>query len=278
MNRLGGTSKQLMWSTALLLAAFVAGCGGGGGGGSGFGSADSPSPTTTGPGTGAGGLGAGPSTVNLGTAGTFVILTKAAITDVPTSTITGNVGASPISGTAIGVTCAEVTGTIYSVDAAGPLPCRVTDATLLNTAVSAMETAFTDAAGRTAGVGPFLNLGAGTVSGRTLVAGVYTWGSNVTIPTNLTLTGGANDVWIFQITGTLDIAANKQVLLAGGALAKNIFWQVSDAVTLKAGSHFEGIILAQTKIAMVTGASANSRLLAQTQVALDQNTVTRPAP
>lgn len=91
---------------------------------------------------------AGPAPVNLLSAGNFSILSKTAITNVPNSIITGNVGASPITGAAIGLTCTEVTGTIYSVDAAGPLPCRVIDAGLLTTAVSAMEAAFIDAAGR----------------------------------------------------------------------------------------------------------------------------------
>ncbi|MDT8444579.1 MAG: ice-binding family protein, partial [Desulfuromonadales bacterium] len=104
------------------------------------------------------------------------------------------------------------------------------------------------------------------------------WGSNVTITTDLILNGGPNDTWLFQITGTLDISPNMQVLLSGGALAKNIFWQVSDAVTLGTGSHFEGNILAQTNIAMNTGASINGRLLAQTGVSLDQNTIIIPAP
>lgn len=220
----------------------------------------------------------GPTPVDLGLAENFAGLSKAGITDVPSSLITGNIGASPISGAAIGVTCAEVTGTIYAVDAAGPAPCSVIDPVMLTTAVSNLETAYTDAAGRPAGVGPNLNLGAGTVAGQTLVPGTYTWGSNVTITTDLTLNGGPNDTWLFQITGTLALSPNMRVLLSGGALAKNIFWQVSDSVTLGTGSHFEGNILAQTNIAMNTGASINGRLLAQTGVSLDQNTIIIPAP
>jgi uncharacterized protein YjdB len=220
----------------------------------------------------------GPPAVGLGLAGNFAGLSKAGITDVPSSAITGNIGASPISGAAIGVTCAEVTGTIYAVDAAGPAPCAVIDPVMLTTAVSNMETAYTNAAGRPAGVGPNLNLGAGTVAGQTLVPGTYTWGSNVTITTDLTLNGGPNDVWIFQITGTLNISPNMKVILTGGALPKNIFWQVAGAVTLLTGSHFEGNILAQTNIAMQTGASINGRLLAQTGVSLQSNAVTIPAP
>jgi ice-binding like protein/Big-like domain-containing protein len=218
----------------------------------------------------------GPAPVPLGTAGLFVILTKSGITDVPPSAITGSIGSSPIGGAAIGVTCVEVTGTIFSVDAAGPLPCTVTNAALLTTAVSDMEAAYTDADGRPAGVGAFLNVGAGTVANQTLVPGTYTWGSNVTIPTNLTLSGGANDVWILQVAGTLNMSPSMQVLLTGGAQARNIFWQVAGAVTLGTGSHFEGTILAQTNIAMLTGASINGRLLAQTAVTLQQNAVTEP--
>jgi uncharacterized protein YjdB len=220
----------------------------------------------------------GPPPVLLGLAGNFATLTKSGITDVPSSAIIGNIGASPISGAAIGVTCAEVTGTIYSVDAAGPAPCSVIDPVMLTTAVSNMETAYTDAAGRPAGVGPNLNLGAGTVAGQTLVPGTYTWGSNVTITTDLTLNGGPADVWLFQITGTLDLMPNMKVVLTGGALPKNVFWQVAGAVTLFTGSHFEGTILAQTNIAMQTGASMNGRFLAQTGVSLQQNAITIPAP
>ncbi len=219
----------------------------------------------------------GPAAVVLGGAGNFAILSKTGVTDVPSSAITGNVGSSPISGAFVGITCPEVNGIIYSVDAAGPA-CAVADPVLLTAAVGDMQTAYTDAAGRPAGVGPFLNVGAGTVANQTLVAGIYTWGSNVTIPTNLTLNGGPNDVWIFQVKGKLNISPNMRVILSGGAQAKNIFWQVTGAVTLDTNSHFEGNVLAQTNIAMLTGASLNGRLLAQTAATLQKNTVVKPAP
>ncbi|MFT5036689.1 MAG: prepilin-type N-terminal cleavage/methylation domain-containing protein [Candidatus Azotimanducaceae bacterium] len=208
-------------------------------------------------------------------AGNFVILSKSGITNVPTSAITGHIGTSPITGAAVtGLDCAELTGLIYTVNATGP-SCRTTDAPLLTTAISDMEAAYTYLAGRPAGVGTFLNVGAGTLTGLTLVPGTYTWASPVTIPTNLTLDaqGDVNAIWIFQITGTLTIAAGTQVLLAGGAQASNISWQVADVVTLEAGSHFEGNILAQTNIMMLTGASLYGRALAQTAVTLQSNVV-----
>lgn len=213
-------------------------------------------------------------TVNLGTAGNFVILSKTGITDVYPSAITGNVGASPISGSAILLTCAEVTGTIYSVDAAGPLPCRVTNASLLTTAISDMQTAYNNAAGR---LNPnFLNLGAGNIGGRTLTPGLYKWTTAVLIPSNIIISGGKNDIWIFQIAGTLSMSSGVNVTLIGGAKAKNIFWQTTDAVTLGTNSHFEGIILGNTAINLQTGASMTGRTLAQTAVTLQQNSVTRP--
>jgi len=139
-----------------------------------------------------------------------------------------------------------------------------------------MQTAYTDAAGRPAGVGPNLNLGTGTLTSQTLAPGTYTWTSNVSIPTDLTFNGSATDIWILQISGTLNMAANMNVILSGGALAKNIFWQVADVVTIGAGTHFEGIILAQTAITFGNLASINGRLLAQSAVTLDATTVTAP--
>lgn len=214
--------------------------------------------------------------VSLGTAGTFAILTKTGVTDVYASAINGDVGASPITGAAIGLTCPEVmTGVIYSVDAAGP-PCKVTNATLLTTAIGDMEIAYTNAAGRT--FPDFINLGAGEIGGLTLAPGLYKWGTDVLISSDVTLTGGPNDVWIFQIAGGITQANGTRVTMAGGALPKNVFWQSAGAVSVGTTAHFEGVVLAKTLIAVKTGASVNGRLLAQTAVTLQQNTVTQPAP
>ncbi len=220
---------------------------------------------------------AGPAPLVLGSAGTFAILTKSGITDVPSSVITGDIGASPITGAALIISCPEVTGTIYSVDATGPA-CKVTDDTFLTTAVGDMEIAFTDAAGRT--LPDFTEHGAGEIGGLTLVPGLYKWSTSVLISTDVTLSGGADDVWIFQISGDLTQANGKIVHLAGGAQAKNIYWQVGGGTGVAIGTtaHFEGTILALKGINLATGATVNGRLLAQTAVALDHNTVTKPAP
>jgi len=217
----------------------------------------------------------GPVPVNLGMAGTFAILSKSGITDVYASAIVGDVGTSPITGAALLLTCGEVSGNIYTVDAAGPLPCARPDATSLTTAVRDMEFAYDDAAGRA--YPDFTELGAGEIGGLTLAPGLYKWGTGVLITTDVTLAGGPDDVWIFQVAGTLNQANATRVTLAGGALAKNIFWQVAGAVTIGTTAHFEGVVLAKTMIAVNTGASVNGRLLAQTAVTLQMNAVTQPA-
>ena len=220
-------------------------------------------------------LGIGPAPVRLGTAGSFALLSKTGITDVYASAVTGDVGTSPITGAALLLSCGEVTGRIFVVDAAGPA-CAINDATSLTAAVLDMETAYLDAEGR---VSPDVTeLGAGEIGGLTLRPGLYKWGTGLLITNDVTLAGGPNDVWIFQVAGTLNEGNAARVTLTGGALAKNIFWQVAGAVTIGTTAHFEGVVLAKTLVAVNTGASVNGRLLAQTAVTLQMNTITQPAP
>jgi len=256
--------------TACLLTTVMAGCGsdndgkGGRNGGNG----------------GNGGSGA----VNLGAAANYAILAKTGVTTVPESVVTGNVGLSPAARTYLAgwsevsdvtdasSTAAQVAapGKLYAADYIGG-----TTSVDLTTAVGNMETAYTDAAGRTAGV---TELGSGNIGGLTLAPGVYKWGTGVSIPTNVTLAGNSTDVWIFQIAGGLTQAAATSVILSGGAQAKNIFWQVASGVTMGSTAHLEGIVLTQTAITLGNKASVNGRLLAQTAVTLDASTVTQPAP
>ena len=290
MNRFGSFSKPLMWFMALLLAAFVAGCGGGGGDGGAGSTADSPTAPGAGTGVGSvvdtgggpsvGGAGRGPAPVNLGMAGSFVILAKTAISTVPGSAITGDLGLSPaaasfITGFSLTAppttfsTSTQVTGQVFAADYDSPTPVNLT------TTVENMMTAYTDAAGRAP---DYTELGAGNIGGLTLPPATYKWGTGVLIPTNVTLNGGPNDVWIFQIAQGITVSSGVQIILAGGALPKNIFWQAFGAVALDTTAHLEGIVLSQTEITLATGATVNGRLLSQTAVTLQQNTVTQPAP
>lgn len=225
---------------------------------------------------------AGPAAVNLRSASGFAILGKSGISTVPASAITGDIGTSPIGSTAITgfslvmdatnafSTSPQVTGKVYAADYASPTP------SMLTTAVGDMETAYTDAAGR---VGPdATELGAGELGGRTLTPGLYKWGTNVLVTTDVTLDaqGNPNAVWILQIAQDLTVANGARVTLAGGAQAANIFWQVAGAATVGTGAHVEGNILSHTSIALKTGATLDGRALAQTAVTLDGATVTRP--
>ena len=222
----------------------------------------------------------GPAPVQLGTAANYAILAKSAIANVPTSAVTGNLGLSPAAAsyiTGFSLTKAgtkwsspQVVGGIFAADNDPPTTSDLT------TAVANMQTAYTDAASRP--TPDFSNLAAGTIGGLTLMPGLYTWASSLTIPTDVTLAGAANDVWIFQITGDLKLSAAKAMTLSGGAQAKNIFWQVAGAVDFGTTSHSEGIVLCQTAITLGTGASINGRLLAQTAVNIAGSTVTEPTP
>ena len=224
--------------------------------------------------------------VNLGTAGSYAILSQAGISTVPPSAITGDMGVSPISATGITgfsltmdasnvfSTSPQVTGRVYAADYASPTPSKLT------TAIGDMQQAFTDAAGRDADV---TELGGGNLGGLTLSPGVYKWGTSVLIPTSVTLRGLATDVWIFEIAQDLTLSNSASVILRSalplGLLApqaKNVFWQVSGSVTLGSSAHLEGVVLAKTAIALGSTASVNGRLLSQTAVTLINNTVVRP--
>jgi hypothetical protein len=277
MNRFTAKQGGAMVLSAMLLVTVVTGCGGGSG--AVLGSAANP--TTAGAGTGSGGAGKGPSPVVLGAAGSYVILAKAAISSTGVTAITGDVGLSPaaasfITGfslvadaTNVFSTSPLVTGQLFAADYTAPTPSNLT------TAVNNMLTAYTDAAGRAP---DYNELGTGNIGGMVLAPATYKWSTGVLIPADVTLNGGPNDVWIFQIAQGITQASAARVILTGGALPKNIFWQVFGAVDIGTTAHMEGVILSQTSINMRTGATANSRLLAQTAVTLDAIAVTQPAP
>jgi len=269
MNKFESLFKPQVWLAALLLAAFVSGCGGGTGADGG-----SAQLTAAGIGTGVGGAGQGPAPIDLRTAGNFVILTKTEITNIPTSAVTGNVGLSSASGTFIDLTCPQVTGVIYTIDAAAP-PCRVKDVARMDRALIDAIAAWSDGVGRTP---DYTGLGGGNIGGRNLGPAVYKWSGSVHIRTNLKLTGGPNDVWIFLIEQDLIVSSGVRIIL-DGALPQNVYWlTVIDTVDLGANSQFKGVILAETELFMGTGASIDGRLLATNSINLDQNTVTQPGP
>ena len=226
--------------------------------------------------------GVGPK-VDLGTAGDFATLTKSGISTTGITKITGDIGVSPTAASAItgfGLIMDTngqsshtpiVIGKVYASDYAAPTPAKMT------TAVSDMETAFTTANGLTTPA-PKVGLHAGDISGQTLTPGLYKWATGVLITNaGVTLSGGPNDTWVFQISQDLTINNSAKITLLGGAQAKNIFWVVSGKATLGSDSDVSGIILSKTLISLNTGAKVNGRLLAQTAVTLNASTLIQPS-
>jgi hypothetical protein len=217
----------------------------------------------------------GPLPVTLGKTAMFAILSYAGITDVPTSAVTGDVGASPIAGSAIGLTQTEVTGTIYTVDATGPAG-SVVAPSLLTSAMGDLTIAYGDAEGRT--VDP-IGL-AGNIGGQTLYPGLYKSTGSLEITSgDLTLDGNgdATSVWIFQIASFFNMTSGRQVLLTNGAKASNVFWQVGSAATLGTTCVMKGTIMAATTVTLATGATLEGRALAKTaDVTLQSNAITNP--
>jgi hypothetical protein len=225
--------------------------------------------------------GKGPAPVSLGTAKNYVVLAKTGISNVPPSVITGDLAVSPYGATSMTgfslstdvsytfSTSSQVIGRIYAADYAAPTQANLT------LAVNNMETAYIDAAGRSAP--NFTELGGGNIGGNTLVPGLYKWSTAVSINSDLTLDGGLNDVWIFQVAQGITLANGMRIKLSGGAQAKNIFWQAAGVVSIGTTAHFEGVLLAQTTIILNTGSTMNGRLLAQSDVILKSATVVESA-
>lgn len=218
-------------------------------------------------------------TINLGSADEFVILAKTGISTTGTTEVIGNIGVSPVSAsyiTGFGLimdagnefsTSSLLTGKIYAADYAVPTP------DYLTTAIADMMIAYNDGQGRTA---DYTELYTGDLSGKTLDTGVYKWSNDVLINTDLTLNGNSTDVFIFQIAGTLTMAANTKITLTGGALPEHVYFVVADTVAIGTGSDFQGVILSMTNVSMGTGSTIMGMIYAQTSVSLDATIVTKP--
>jgi len=199
------------------------------------------------------------STVFLGSAGSFGVLSGTTVTNTGPTIVNGNLGVWPgtaITGFGPGVVNGrEEAGTVVAQDAQASL-----------------NIAYNDAAARTSvnivGV-------AGDLSGRTLTPGLYKSTSTLSLSGTLTLEGSG--VYIFQIGSGLTVGSGGTVVLSGGATSANVFWQVGSSATLGTTANFKGNILALTSISLATGARLNGRALAQHgAVTLDTNDVTIP--
>ncbi len=216
-------------------------------------------------------------TIALKTAANYVMLAGSLISNVPTSAVTGNIGLSPAAGSYItGFGGTEVTGTVYTTDATGPAG-SVASATALTAAKGDLTIAYNDAAGRTS---DDMVLLAGNIGGLTLTPGLYKSSGSLEISSgDLTFDakGDANAVFIIQIASTLITTSGRKVILAGGAVAGNIFWQVGTSATLGSTSVFKGTILADQSISLNTGAKVDGRLLARiAAITIESSTIVKP--
>jgi len=224
------------------------------------------------------------STVNLQTAGNYVILAGSEISNIPTSTVTGNIGLSPAAGSEITgfslvyttgdqfATSSQVTGNIYASNYGDPTP------TSMTTAKGDLTTAYNDAAGRTS---TDIVLLAGNIGGLTLTPGLYMSSGSLEISSGdvtFDARGNANAVFIIQIASAFTTSSDRKVILAGSAKASNIFWQVGTSATLGTTSVMKGTIMADQSISVNTGASVEGRLLARiAAVTIEGNTLVTPA-
>lgn len=223
--------------------------------------------------------GPGGAPVDLRTAGSYAVLAAASISGTG-ATVTGDLGISPAAASYITgfsliadsstqfSTSGQVIGRVYAADYGTPTPMT------LGTALTDLRLAYADAAARAPGT---TGLGGGIIGGLTIEPGVYRFTGDVTIPLDVTLSGTAADVWIFQIAGTLDMTASRKITLAGGALPKNVFWQVRGAVTLGAMAQFEGVVLGATAFTSGAGTAIRGRVLSQTDVTITGSAIVHPS-
>lgn len=118
---------------------------------------------------------------------------------------------------------------------------------------------------------------AGDLGGQTLAPGIYKTTSTLLIQAgDLTLDaqGDPNAVWIFQIASDFTTVggAGGNVVLSGGAQAKNVFWQVGSSATIGDFTAFKGNVLALTSITMNSGAVAVGRMLTRNGSVVMTNT------
>lgn len=229
----------------------------------------------------AGGLCPSPA-VDLGLARNYAVLGESGISTTGTTSVTGDMGVSPQAATFItgfGLvldssgtfsTSSLVTGNIYAADYTPPTPNNLT------VAVDNMHTAFTTANGLAPDVTELL---AGNLNGQTLTAGVYKWDTGLSVTNSITLDGGGLDcaAFVFQIAGDLTIANGTNIILANGAKPDNIYWVVAGSGAMLGTSvNFSGNVLSKTLISVNTGSTVKGRLLAQTAVTLDANSLVIP--
>jgi hypothetical protein len=224
--------------------------------------------------------------VPLGSSSTFAVLASAAITNVPTSEITGDIGLTPdaasnISGLNAPATCPEVTGTVYGVDASGPA-CATVDPTILASAKQDAASAFTNATAASRGTPQSIG---GDLNGLTLYPGLYESASSLELSPGgflyLDAEGDEDAIFILRSLTSITTESTSEVVLTHGAKAANVYWTAGSAVTLGTDSVMKGTLIAGSSISLLTGANLEGRALNQgtaaAAITLDACTIVVPS-
>jgi ice-binding like protein len=240
MNRLDRPAACLA-AALLVVALFTGACG---------------SDKVTGP-----GVGANPSAPSLTTAQTYVVLGASGVTNTGATAITGDLGVSSPGISPTGFPPGTITGTIHAGDASAA------------TAQGDLTPAYNTLAAKTCNT----SLTGQDLGGKTLTQGIYCFTSSAQLTGTLTLNGNANSIFVFKIVSGLNTASNSAVVMTGGSLARNVYWQVGSSATLGAGTAFKGNIIALTSISLGTGASLSGRALARNgAVTMSGNAISMP--
>ena len=204
----------------------------------------------------------------------FAIFANTSINSIPSSIITGKVGLRPGTRSLITLDPSEVAGGVTEIYAGDDTD--VDSAAFLKQAKLDMINAYNSAETTFADLDK-IDLWNGNLGNKTLAAGVYEWKSQVTIPNDLKLEGSDTDIWIFKIKGQLRVGTDVHVTLSGGALAKNVFWQVGSDVLIKAKSSMVGTIISQQAFEMKEQSSLEGRAFSKNdKIIMNKNTITKP--
>lgn len=109
-----------------------------------------------------------------------------------------------------------------------------------------------------------------------LTPGVHEWNNSVDIESDVTLSGGEDDVWLIKVTDNLTVNENTMFTLSSDVRSENVFWYVEGEVSIGENAHFEGIILSMEDITLEKGATLNGRMYSQSSITLDDNTISEP--
>jgi len=96
---------------------------------------------------------------------------------------------------------------------------------------------------------------------------------------NLTLTGNASDVFVFKISGTMELSGNTNIVLNGGLTAGNVIWDF-----IGSGSQFQtsgqsqtaGIFLAPQRVININGGVHDSEFISGMSLSFQSNPLIIP--